>query len=322
MNAVMLTEDEVSIILDGLGWPAVIDAVAETFTEEAHGNIISPAKVIMQIEEHNNDYRVMPSYMKKYPNYCGTKLACACPDNPKKHQLPLVQASFILNDARTQKTIMVAGASTTTAWRTAAASAVAVSALYNERPAQTLGIIGCGLQAYYHIPAISAIVDVKEILVADINLHSISRLKEHFENLGDPRIVSSCKEEIFELCDIVVTMTPTTKPHIFAKDLPDRSMVISAIGGDSDRKIELEPAIMAMTDHYCDSYEQVSHTGLVMRAMEEGIITADDLKSIGDYMVGKVKPSGKKIKLFMSTGVALEDLIVNILVYENQHLLA
>lgn len=322
-HALVLSENEIDEILTAAGWPAVIDAIAETFIEEANGRTISPPKVIMQIEKFNNDYRVMPSYMLKYPEYCGSKIVSACPDNPQAHTLPLAMATYILNDAVTQTTLMVAGARAITAWRTAAASAVAIRELMPKKDKLNLGIIGCGHQAYFHIPAITTACPIGKVFVTSRTDRSIAKLLNHFRPYPwtAKTMAKSNTEEIFEMCDIVAVMTPTTEPHIFLEDIPDREIVIAGVGGDSDRKIELDPRIIGVADHYCDSYEQVSHTGIVMRALEEKIITRDDLKSVGDHMIGKKESDdSKKVKLFISTGVALEDLALAVLVYRNHRL--
>ena len=155
---------------------------------------------------------------------------------------------------------------------------------------------------------------MERLLVYDLNEKSMDKLVRHFVPF---KITKSTKEELFEKSDIVVTMTPTTAPHIFIEDLPNREMMICAIGGDSEIKMEFEPKILTIVDHFCDSYEQVSHTGTVHTAINEGIIDIEDLKSLGNLMIGKESlDNSKKIKMFFSTGVALEDLAMAILLYK------
>jgi len=324
-NSLILSEEDVEIILSRIGWKPLIEAIEETFREEALGNTISPPKTIMHIEAHSNDYRVMPSYMKRYPNYCGCKIVCACPENPKKG-LPLVMGHYMLNDARTQELLMIAGARSLTAWRTAAATAVAVRKLSSLGQASvkppTLGIIGCGLQAYYHVLAICSVTNVGEILLADLDVSRAEALKNRLvESVphwfqAKRWIRVSNKSGIFFSSDIIVTLTPSTTPHVFETDIPGRPLVIATVGGDSNRKIELDPWILPLTDFYCDSYEQVMHTGLMEAALNQEIVTEKEIKSLGDLMIGKVQPGDHPVKLFISTGVALEDLTTARLIYE------
>jgi len=311
-GAIVLSEEEIEAYLLAVGWDAVIDAVSETFIEEAYGRVISPPKTIISFEECNNDYRMMPSYMEKYPDYCGTKIISACGDNPGKYGLPLAVGVYLLNDRWTQKNLMIINAITTTAWRTAAASAVGMREL-SKKDSKTLGLIGCGKQAYYHIRAMWAIRRIDEILIYDINDESMDKMLRHFNGFN---IRKASKEEIFNKSDIVVTMTPTTKPHIFVDDIPNREMAICAIGGDSNIKLEIEPKVLPMVDHYCDSLDQVSHTGMVEQGLEQGIVTMDDMKPLGQLMIGNGEmDNSKKVKMFLSTGVALEDLAMAILIY-------
>jgi len=309
-DSITISSQEIIQSLNTIGWTKIIDAISETFVEEAHGRVTSPAKTIINFAEANNDFRIMPSYMEKYPDFCGVKIIGACGDNPKKYGLPLAIGMYVLNDKWTQRPLMIFDAAIPTAWRTAAASAVGVREL-SEPTATTLGIIGCGVQAHYHIPAIMAVRNITKIIVFDLDETKIDDLAKHY-NL----VTKATKQEILEQADIIVTMTPTTKAHIITKDIPQRTMTICAIGGDSEKKMEFESSILGVTDHFCDSLDQVSHTGTVYTALHNNEITFKELKSLGSLMIGKqcLNPL-KPIKMFLSTGVALEDLAIARLLY-------
>jgi len=311
-GSIVLSNEEIESELNNIGWTKVIDAISETFIEEAHGRVISPPKTIINFTECNNDFRMMPSYMEKYPDFCGTKIISACSDNPKKYGLPTAMGIYILNDKRTQKSLMIFDAAITTAWRTAAASAVGVREL-SYPDSKVLGIIGCGRQAHYHIPAILSIrKDIDEILINDLNEDNMEKLMDAMDKYN---IKKASKVDILNTSDILVTMTPTTKAHILTKDVPNRNMMICAIGGDSEIKMEFEPTILKKVNYFCDSLDQVSHTGTVYNALKESIITKKNLKPLGGLMIGKEKLNKKKVKMFLSTGVALEDLAIAILLY-------
>jgi len=309
-NALLLSEADIKFCLEHIGWGRIIGAIAETFVEEALGNCDSPPKTIIPFEKYNGDYRAMPA---KMGDLCGCKIIGSCVDNGK-YNLPLAMGTYILHSVETLLPLLIMDANITTAYRTAAATAVAVKELFmnKSKKNKVLGIIGCGQQAYYHIPAIAEVLDnLGEILVFDIDKNKANVLAGHF--IG---VYTSDKEEIFNRADVIVTLTPTKDPHIFLKDIPHREMLICGVGGDSETKLEMEPAILPFTDWYCDSYLQVEHTGIVTEALKRGLIKRSDMKSLGDYMVGKKKASSLKVKLFLSTGVALEDLAIAKLLYE------
>jgi len=310
-GAIVLSDDEIVKRLTSIGWPKIIDAIAETFVEEANGKVVSPAKTIIGFPETNSDFRVMPGYMEKYPNLCGVKIIGACTDNPKKYGLPLAIGTYILNDTATQRPLMMFDAAIPTAWRTAAATAVSVWQL-SSLNATTLGIIGCGVQAHYHVPAIQSVRNITKILVCDLDETKMNRMIETFGEI----VVKATQQEVLDQADIVVTLTPTTEPHIFIKDIPQREMLLCAIGGDSEKKIEFEPSVVTVVDHFCDSLDQVKHTGTISRALEEQYVVPKELKSLGKLMVGQESLDvSKPVKMFLSTGVALEDLAIARLLY-------
>ncbi len=313
----MISNKRVKEILQKIGWNTIIEAIRETFIEEANGETDSPAKLIMHLE-NNNDYRVMPSRMFKYP-YIGTKIIAACGSNYKVNK-PLARGVYVLNTMECQDTVMFCEAEELTAYRTAAATAVAVDALA-KKDSTILGIVGCGKQALYHIEAICAVRNIDTILLSDTNLLPIYSLKDKTDyNPLKIEVLISNTNEILKYTDIAVTLTPTRKPHIFVNDVKfDREMLICAVGGDSDKKIEIHEEVLPLVDHFSDSYDQVLHTGMVHNALEDGIITPNDLKSLGGYLTGKLKTdNSKNIKMFLSTGVALEDLALARLIYENE----
>jgi ornithine cyclodeaminase/alanine dehydrogenase-like protein (mu-crystallin family) len=312
-NTMVLSNEEITKMLTAIGWSKIIEAVAETFREEAYNNVISPAKTVISFEDAHNDFRVMPSYMNMYPDFCGVKIIGACADNPKKYNLPHAMGTYILNNKWTQEPLLMFNAAITTAWRTAAATAVGVDEL-SDSHATTLGIIGCGFQAPYHIAAIKTIRNITKVLVCDLDESKMDALLD-----DEGTVQKASKEMIFAQADIVVTMTPTTKAHMFVDNIPHRPMLICAVGGDSEKKMEFHPNVLQLVDHFCDSLEQVSHTGTVYTALHDGLLKMDDLKSLGGLMIsdGVTRLNSlRPVKMFLSTGVALEDLAIARLLYD------
>uniref|UniRef100_A0A6H1Z990 Putative ornithine cyclodeaminase n=1 Tax=viral metagenome TaxID=1070528 RepID=A0A6H1Z990_9ZZZZ len=321
-GTVVLSIEDINFLLNKIGWNKIISRVGETFIEEAYGRTICPPKTIIPLGKFNNDYRCMPSTMSKYEDFIGTKIISCCADCPEKFNTPLAKGIYLLTDSETQNLILMFDSNLTTCCRTASASATAVKYLTTfKRPFYRLGIIGCGQQALFHALAISRVVDIFDIYLYDLNKVRADGLATRLSDKFYPLVLS--KEEVINNSDILITLTPTKEPHLFGFDLPSgRPMTICAVGGDSEEKIEWEPQVLTIVDHYCDSLEQVSHTGTVSRALRDKIIRKENLKSLGKLMIGEEKlDESKKIKFFISTGVATQDLCVAILLYENLGLL-
>jgi alanine dehydrogenase len=117
--------------------------------------------------------------------------------------------------------------------------------------------------------------------------------------------------------DILTTVTPATKPFIFP-EMVRPGMHLNGVGADSKTKIEFDPEVLRTSRIFVDDLTQCIHSGEVYQGLGSGIITEDELIPLGDVLTGKRegRRSDEEITFFKSTGVAFEDLITAILVFE------
>src|SRR5688500_162485 len=88
------------------------------------------------------------------------------PDNGARHELPTTQGFVALLDAERGCVLALMDSIEITARRTAAATALA--AQYLARPqSRTLAMIGCGVQARYHLEALRDVVPLDAIVFCD-----------------------------------------------------------------------------------------------------------------------------------------------------------
>jgi ornithine cyclodeaminase/alanine dehydrogenase-like protein (mu-crystallin family) len=83
-------------------------------------------------------------------------------------------------------------------------------------------------------------------------------------------------------------------------------------------KIEFEPEIFKRSKIFVDDILQCINSGEIYQGLQKKIIKKEDLILLGDVQAGKVKGRTHKddITFFKSTGVAFQDLITAILVFE------
>ncbi len=112
-------------------------------------------------------------------------------------------------------------------------------------------------------------------------------------------------------------MTPATKPFI-SPDLIKPGMHLNGAGADSKTKIEFEPEVLKKCGVFVDDLAQCIHSGEIYQGLEKGTVVKEDLVPLGDVLLGKVKgrTSEEDITFFKSTGVAFQDLITAIQVFE------
>jgi ornithine cyclodeaminase/alanine dehydrogenase-like protein (mu-crystallin family) len=84
------------------------------------------------------------------------------------------------------------------------------------------------------------------------------------------------------------------------------------MGADGPGKAEIAVAELARVRVFCDDWEQASHNGDLVHAVEEGLLARDDVSQLGDVLIGAAegRTSDDDITVFDSTGLAIQDLAI------------
>jgi alanine dehydrogenase len=314
LDTFLITNEELKGTIEEIGWKVFIAEIKRGFEHSSLGYSVTPPKVYVNTEV--SDMRCMPSYLPKYnPQYCGVKIVSVAPEN-RKRSLPCVLGEYLLRDAETQQLIAILQAEEMTAYRTGAATGVATDALART-DCETLGIVGTGKQAYYQVKAILAVrPSIGRIKVFDLTEQRARAFKEKYEPEFGIDISVGGLEDV--MCsDIVTTVTPATKPFI-APEMVRAGMHLNGIGADSKTKIEFDPEVLKKCEIFVDELAQCIHSGEIYQGLAKGIVKEEDLIPLGDVLIGKAqgRTNADDITFFKSTGVAFEDLITAILVFE------
>jgi len=314
LDAFLITDEELKETIEGIGWKVFISEIKKGFEQSSSGHIVVPEKVF--VDTGVSDMRCMPAYLPNYnPNYCGVKIVSAAPEN-KKLGLPTVLGEYILRDAETQQLVAIMQAEEMTAYRTGAATGVATEAL-SRTDCKTLGIIGTGKQAPYQAKAILTVrPSIDRIKAFDITERQAINFKEKYETEFGVDITVVGLEEAVD-SDIVTTVTTATEPFISA-ELISPGTHLNGVGADSKTKIEFEPEVLKKSRIFVDALSQCMHSGEIYQGLEKGIVKQEDLIPLGDVLLGKAngRTNEEDITFFKSTGVAFEDLITAVLVFE------
>jgi len=312
----IFTNEDVRRVIERIEWKKYIEEIKLGFEHSAAGKADIPHKIYVNTL-FDSDMRCMPAYLTEYKDgkYCGVKIVSVAPNNRSK-QLPTVLGEYILRDAETQQLLAIMQAEELTAYRTGAATAVATDALAR-KDSRVLSIIGAGKQSYYQSKGILTVRPIEKIKVFDISHSAAERFKENEKEFGVDIVLTSSLEEAVKDVDIITTITPSKKPFI-STELIGAGMHINGVGADAKQKIEFEPEVLKKAKVFVDDLEQCINSGEVYQALQRGIIKKVDLIPIGDVLIGKAsgRASDNEITFFKSTGVAHEDLITAILVYE------
>lgn len=303
-KTVVLTQSDVRSLVD---MAAAVPAIEAAFAAHGRGQTQMPVKVYLDLPEFDGDFRAMPAFFGKS---AGVKWVNAHPLNPQRHGLPSVLGMYILSDPATALPLAVMDATLLTAIRTGAAAAVASK--YLARPSsKSVGFVGSGVQARTLLAALSVVFDGLEVVAADIS----EAAAEAFADECGGRVGSVGDASA---CDIVCTATPVREP-IVRREWVHPGTHINAMGADAHGKQELATQILLDAKVVVDDWAQACGSGEVNVPLESGALSRDRIHAaLGQVVVG-AKPgreSNDEITIFDSTGLAVQDVALARLIYE------
>ena len=312
----MVAEKQSVLILDAaavqrlLTMEFCIDVMAKALGDLAKGNFHQPLRMIVRPPDSSGLMAMMPAYRSNEPSAYGLKTICVFPANPQFGK-DAHQGAVMLFSGETGELLSIMNATSITAIRTAAVSAVATRLLARE-DASELAIVGSGVQARTHLAAMACVRPIKRArVVSRTRDHAdqfVSEMKERF-TFGLQAV--DTVEEALKGADIIVTVTNSHEP-VINRDWISPGAHINGIGTHSPAAREIDGATMAAARLFVDRRESaLNEAGDFVLAIKEGLIHADCIVAeIGELLIGakRGRESAEEITLFKSLGLAIEDL--------------
>jgi len=304
VKSIILTQSDIHSVVK---MSAVVPAIEAAFEAHGRGRTQMPVKVYLELPEFHGDFRAMPAYME---GSAGVKWVNSHPRNPDSHGLPSVLGMYILSDPVTAVPLAVMDATLLTALRTGAAAAVAAKVL--ARPdASSVGFVGCGVQARTMLDALRVVFDGLQVVAADQSAAAAATFAAEIGgSVGDVAAASAC--------DIVCTATPSRTP-IVRREWVRPGAHINAMGADAHGKQELESGLLAVAKVVIDDWQQACESGEVNVPLHDGSLTRDGIHAALGEIVAGLSPgreTDQEITVFDSTGLAVQDVALARLVYE------
>ena len=274
-----------------------LDAVRDAFVAYARGEWTMPPKVYVPAYPEG-DFRAMPALGA---GHALLKWVTSFPGNPAQG-LPTVTGLVLLSDASNGMLKAVLDAGAVTALRTGAAAVLAAETL--GRPdAETAAVIGAGVNG--EAAARTFVARGRRVELWDIDR---TRAEEVAERVGAE--VAAGREEALA-ADLLVTVTPGRQVVLDEGSLL-RGQHASLMGADGPGKAEIAVAELERVQVFCDDWEQASHNGDLVHAVEAGVLARADVSQLGDVLIGtaEARKSDEDITVFDSTGLAIQDLAI------------
>src|SRR5258706_1526912 len=152
-----------------------ISVMEKTFRSLASGNCVQPLRPLMWLPDKSGLLGMMPGYAGDI-DVMGIKVISVFPGN-KNFGYSSHQGMVLLFETKNGRPLCMADADKITAIRTPAASAVATK-LLARKDAETLSILGSGIQAAGHIEAMLLVRKIKKIVLWSRNGTHAKQLAE------------------------------------------------------------------------------------------------------------------------------------------------
>jgi alanine dehydrogenase len=293
-----------------------IDAVEKIFRWQGEGKVAAPE--ILGVRSAKGGLHVKAGLLENDRSYLVAKLNTNFPGNTRQFGFPTIQGVIVLYDGESGYPLAVIDSIDITVKRTAAASAVA--AKYLARPDSSIvTICGCGTQGHAQLCALHTIFPLKKIQAFDTDE---SRAKKFAAALADELKLEiepvHDLEQAIRKADICVTCTPS-RQFFVRKENVSAGTFIAAVGADDEHKQEIDPALLASSKVVADNLAQCSTIGELHHAIRQGLMRKEDAYAeLSEIVAGRKRGRTRveEIIIFDSTGVATEDAVVAVTVYE------
>jgi alanine dehydrogenase len=208
----------------------------------------------------------------------------------------------LLSDASDGTLLAALDAAAVTALRTGAAAVLAAEVV-GAQTARTAAVIGAGVNG--EAAARTFLARGRSVRLWDVDE---GRAREVAGRTGAD-VAASTEEAL--AADLLVTVTPGREIVLGAGTLRPGQHA-SLMGADGPGKAEIAVEELARVHVFCDDWEQASHNGDLVHAVEAGVLGRDDVAQLGDVLIGKAegRRSDRDITVFDSTGLAIQDLAI------------
>ncbi|UEL47473.1 ornithine cyclodeaminase family protein [Terrisporobacter hibernicus] len=297
-----------------------IETNKECFKLFSEGKSEVPLRTTIQAPNHNGVFLFMPSYVEEL-DAAGLKVVNIFPENVKEN-LPTAPAQVLLIDGKTGIVTSILDGTYVTQLRTGASSGAAFD-LFAIKNAKIGALIGTGGQAATQLEAMMVARELDEVRIFDLDEKRrqafVSEMQEELKCYNTKIVEATSSDNAIENADIIVTVTPSTKP-VFDGTKVKKGATVSCVGAYQHHMQEMDPAILPRASKiYFDSEEAVlSEAGDILIPLEQGIITKDDFTGdIGDVLLGKVvgRENDEEIIVYENVGIGVLDLMTARAIY-------
>lgn len=302
----LLTDGDVRRVLD---LRSCVDAVEEAFRSQGEGRSFALNRVHVGLRT-GAFHLVSGGYGTVHESNFSVKLTGVFSPSTEGGP-PRGTGVVVLSDAADGRVLAVLAGRALTRMRTAAITAVAARYLA-QSDATTVLLVGAGSQAQSQVEALRCVRTIRSVAVWSLEPWMASHLVASLKAMGTDAEVVPDQHEAARKADIIVTVTPSTRPLLNLEDVAPGTF-IAALGADSPEKQELDPALVAASRLVVDVAGQCAAAGELHHVIDAGLMKERDVYSELGPIVSGIRPgraSDDQVIVLDSTGSALQDAAV------------
>jgi alanine dehydrogenase len=249
-------------------------------------------------------------------SFLGTKIVNVFPDNGKRG-LPSIFGTYLLMSGATGETLAAMDGTRLTAWRTAAASALAASFLARTDSSRMV-MVGSGALAPFLIRAHASVRPIRHVTLWNRSRAGAEALAAEMADTGLAITVSEDLEAAVREADIVSCATLSGQPLVHGRWLKPGTH-LDLVGAYNPAMRESDDECVRRARIFVDTRGgAMKEGGDIAQPLADGVITkADVLGDLTDLCSGTLAFTrmAEDITLFKSVGTAIEDLAAAMLVW-------
>ena len=255
---------------------------------------------------------VMPSQSDRF---VGVKIATVAPGNPSLGK-ERIQGIYVLLDAATLSPLALLDGTALTTLRTPAVSAAVADYLAPDR-VDHLVVFGAGPQARGHIHSIRAIRTVERITVVGSARGRAAAFARELRADG-----MNAREGVaadVRDAQIIVCATTARTPLFDGGAIANDSCTIAVGSHETDAR-EFDSVLAGRSQIVVENVAvALRESGEVAIPISEGIVRPHELVPLRDIVIGSVPVDRTRPRVFTSSGMSWEDLVIAAEVYESPH---
>ncbi len=290
----------------------LVDIMEQAFISYENGDFLMPDR--MHVHDDQNTLLLMPCFAKES---FATKIVSVFPENSERN-LPAIQGIVVLNNRQTGEPLAILNGPKLTAMRTAAVGSVAVRHLAPAN-AETLGIVGTGVQGFHQALFACSQIPFKKVLIFSARSESMQRFQDKLTPLiPDVKIaISSTVENLVEKSQVIITATSSSEPVLPNDDLLFSEKCVIGIGSFKPDMREFSQALFKkVAQIFVDTEFAIKESGDLAIPLRKEWIKTKQVNTLAKLITGKVKRDPSTTTCFKSVGMALFDLFAAEYVYK------